>query len=163
MITNKKAQDWCTPALPFQTFHREYRFTCDGAASLLNHKLPYYWTEAHDALSRSWAGHRVFWNPPFSDVGAWLAHAIEQRDRYGVFSVGLALCSLETDWYLDLASKVEKHTFRRRVAYEPPRGVEKSSPSFPSVLLICNPDRPTYGNGDLFTRRRSAVTGEYVD
>lgn len=161
MITNKKAQDWGTPVPLFCGLHAEYRFTVDAAASIANHKLPRYWTEAHDGLARSWRGERVFYNPPFGDVRSWLEKALYERDHNGVFSVGLALCSLETDWYLDLASKVEKHTFRRRVAYSPPRGVDASSPSFPSVLLICNPEDPTRGNGDVFTRRRHAVTGEY--
>jgi phage N-6-adenine-methyltransferase len=163
MITNKRAQSWRTPSVPFACLMREYKFTIDLAASLSNHLLPRYYTAAHDSLSRSWRGERGYWNPPFSSVAQWLAYAIKQRDENGVFSVGLVLGSIETAWFHDLAVNVEKHIFRRRVAYEPPRGVVKSTPSFPSILLIMNPDRPTYGNGLRFTRVRDGVSGEYID
>lgn len=45
-------------------------FTIDAAASAENTKLPRYWTVSDNALDQSWAGERVFVNPPFTN-SAW--------------------------------------------------------------------------------------------
>ena len=55
-------------------------FTIDVAASARNAKCSRFFTRADDGLSRSWAGERVWCNPPYSSIGpwvekAWLEHA----------------------------------------------------------------------------------------
>lgn len=166
MITNTNNQSWQTPPEIFERLHAEYKFTVDGAASIRNHKLRKYWTKAHDALKRSWAGERVFYNPPFRLAGEFIRQAIHERDKHGVFSVGLVLGSIETSWFHDDAARAEKHLFRRRVCYVAPPGVESSQPSFGSFLVICDPEHPGRGigrNGEIiFTKVRDGVTGEYV-
>lgn len=163
MITNKKAQNWKTPRPLFNRLHAEYAFTVDAAASISNHLLPRYWTQAHDAFKQDWLCERSFWNPPFSSVARWLTHAIEQRDR-GAFSVGLVMGSIETAWFHDLATRCDKHLFRRRVAYEAPPGIDKSTPSFPSILLVLDPEKAWIEtiDGVRFSAVRDGVTGEYV-
>ena len=161
MITTTNAQNWKTPQQVFDALHREYAFTIDGAASIRNHKLPRYWTKAHNALRLPWSGERVFYNPPFRMAGEFIAKAIEERDRNGVFSVGLMLCSVETAWFHEIAINAEKHLFRRRVCYEPPPGVDASQPSFGSMLVICDPNGGSYPTGLYFSRVRDGATGEY--
>jgi phage N-6-adenine-methyltransferase len=58
--------DWAISAEDFDPLQRRYRFTVDAAASAHNARLPNYWTAADDALSMSWAGERVWCNPPYS-------------------------------------------------------------------------------------------------
>lgn len=63
-----------TPA-DFAPLNDRFGFTIDVAASDTNALLPRYWTVAHDALSMSWAGERVWCNPPYSNIEPWLEKA----------------------------------------------------------------------------------------
>jgi len=59
----------------FAPLHERFKFTIDAAATRANARLERYWTPGDDALSRSWAGERVWCNPPHSNVAAWVAKA----------------------------------------------------------------------------------------
>ena len=50
-------------------------FTVDVAAAAHNAKCERYYTIDDDGLSKSWAGERVWCNPPYSDIGAWVRKA----------------------------------------------------------------------------------------
>jgi phage N-6-adenine-methyltransferase len=64
-----------TPSDLWARLHREYRFTIDVAASADNALLPRFYTSDDDGLLRSWAGERVWCNPPFSRLEPWVAKA----------------------------------------------------------------------------------------
>lgn len=57
----------------FAPLHERFRFTIDAAASATNARLERYWTIEDNALEQSWAGERVWCNPPYSDVRAWVS------------------------------------------------------------------------------------------
>lgn len=59
----------------FALLHERFRFTIDAAASATNAKLERFWTVEDDALAQSWAGERVWCNPPYSDLESWTAKA----------------------------------------------------------------------------------------
>lgn len=59
----ERLQTYETPQPWFDKLHAKYAFTVDGAASEGNAKLPRYFTEVC-----SWAGERVFCNPPWSNI-----------------------------------------------------------------------------------------------
>jgi len=63
----------------FAPLHARFRFTIDAAASAENARLPRFWTEQDDALSRSWAGERVWCNPPYSDIRPWVLKAHDEQ------------------------------------------------------------------------------------
>lgn len=64
-----------TPPEWFAEMHQRFAFTKDAAASVENHKLPRYWSIADDGLVQSWACERIWCNPPFSNLGAWVRKA----------------------------------------------------------------------------------------
>ncbi len=50
-------------------------FTLDVAASDRNAKCSRYFTFTQDGLRQSWAGERVWCNPPYSRIGPWIDKA----------------------------------------------------------------------------------------
>lgn len=67
--------DRATPAEWFAEIHARFAFTLDVAASMENAKLPRYLSIDDNGLERSWAGERVWCNPPFSNLSAWAQKA----------------------------------------------------------------------------------------
>jgi phage N-6-adenine-methyltransferase len=61
-----------TPWAVFNPLHERFRFTLDACATTENAKLPRYFTKEQDGLAQSWAGERVWCNPPYSALAAWL-------------------------------------------------------------------------------------------
>lgn len=77
-----------TPPWLYNQQNARFRFTLDACATHANAKCARYFTEsgrfvggqwqsAEHGLSGSWAGERVWCNPPFSDIGAWVLKAWE--------------------------------------------------------------------------------------
>lgn len=70
-----KLDDRGTDQTLFNTLSERFGgFTLDVAASPENAKCPNYWTAEDDALVQSWHG-KVWCNPPYSDLRAWVAKA----------------------------------------------------------------------------------------
>lgn len=65
-------QNWRTPALIFDGLHAEFGFTLDGASEAGNGLLDIASTA--DA-PLSWSGHRVFCNPPWSNIRPFIEQA----------------------------------------------------------------------------------------
>jgi phage N-6-adenine-methyltransferase len=66
-----------TPEM-FAALHERFRFTVDVAALPHNAKLPRYFTPDEDGLAQSWAGKRVWCNPPYSNIEPWVGKANEE-------------------------------------------------------------------------------------
>ena len=69
----------------FAPLNARFRFTVDAAATAANARLERFWTAEDDALSRSWAGERVWCNPPYShpNLERWVLKAWAEH-RQGV-------------------------------------------------------------------------------
>lgn len=74
---NDTRQEAGTPKAVFATLHAEYEFKVDVCASDLNYKLPDYLTKEGDALVCTWAGERVWCNPPYMDIEPWLRKSFD--------------------------------------------------------------------------------------
>jgi phage N-6-adenine-methyltransferase len=55
-------------------------FTLDVCATHANTKCAKFYDEALNGLAQPWRGERCFCNPPFSDIGAWVAKAWQASD-----------------------------------------------------------------------------------
>lgn len=72
---NPDVDDRATTPEMFAELHAKYRFTIDVCALPHNAKLPRYFTPSQNGLAQSWAGERVWCNPPYSSIEPWLYKA----------------------------------------------------------------------------------------
>ncbi len=94
-------QNYRTPPELFRALDREFEFTVDVAADDENHLCADYFTKERSGLENAWNGHPgdgcrywAFVQPPYNNVKAWLAKAVEQLDL-GVGSTCLIPAGVE--------------------------------------------------------------------
>lgn len=132
---SSKSDEWATPPELFARWNLAFNFTVDVAATPETTKVPEcYFTEETDGLAQSWAGHRVFCNPPYSNISEWVDKAIEETAR-GCHLVFL-LVPARTDqaWFRKLMEldRCDLWFFRGRIKF----GTGKAGAPFPSVAAI---------------------------
>jgi phage N-6-adenine-methyltransferase len=59
----------------FAPLHERFRFSIDVAALPHNAKCERFYTPDDDGLAQSWAGERVWCNPPYSSIEPWVCKA----------------------------------------------------------------------------------------
>lgn len=64
-----------TPWPFFQLLDGDYDFTLDVCATAESAKCEKFFTKEQDGLKQSWAGERVWCNPPFDDIEPWVEKA----------------------------------------------------------------------------------------
>lgn len=101
MLPVKETDYWETPDKEFRIFNNIFGFTLDAAATPKNAKCPTFFTEADDGLSQSWAGHRVWCNPPYSrgHLPAWTAKALEEARLHRVLACLFIPHETSTRWW----------------------------------------------------------------
>jgi phage N-6-adenine-methyltransferase len=136
-----------TPPRMWQQLHFEFAFTLDAAANSSNAKLPTFFDLRSDGLVQPWAHHRVWCNPPYSDLAAWVRKAaIEHRDGCPLIVMLLPANRTEQPWWHDYVEPhrdgrgpIETRFIRGRFNFGIPGnedGKFKTSAPFGCVLLI---------------------------
>lgn len=137
--------DWETPADLFAELHKEFNFTIDAAASDSNHKLPRYYTQETDGLAQSWAGERVFCNPPYSrktktnpGQEAWIEKAHNEAQK-GALVVMLIPARTDTKaFHRYILPHAEIRFLEGRLHFEVD-GQPRDAAPFPSMVCIFKP------------------------
>lgn len=70
-----------TPDWLFRDYHARFNFTIDVAANAANRKLDRHYDLAANGLRQPWAPERVWCNPPYSNVPAWIFKAHQEFER----------------------------------------------------------------------------------
>ncbi len=73
--------DRATPLDVFGPFHERFGFTVDVAAAGHNTKLERFYDLETSGLAQSWAGERVWCNPPYSNIRPWVEKAWQEWDQ----------------------------------------------------------------------------------
>lgn len=76
----EEVDDRALPGDAFAALQARFRFTIDAAASMQNRKVERYFDRESCGLRSSWAGERVYCNPPWSFLRPWVEKAWEARD-----------------------------------------------------------------------------------
>ena len=80
-LFSNNSDEWSTPLDIFKELDDEFNFTLDPCATEQNHKCDLYFTAEKDGLSQDWEGHRVFCNPPYSNISAWVEKHFEKQEK----------------------------------------------------------------------------------
>jgi phage N-6-adenine-methyltransferase len=88
-----------TPWEFFAPLHERFGFTLDVAALPYNAKCERYFTPDDDGLVRSWAGERVWCNPPYSKIRPWVGKAWGEVDRAELIVMLLPANRTEQAWW----------------------------------------------------------------
>jgi phage N-6-adenine-methyltransferase len=133
--------EWATPPELFERLNREFSFGLDVCASAENAKLPWYFTEAEDALSRPWRcdSGAAFMNPPYGrGIEAWVRKAYAES-REGVTVVGLLPANTDTRWFHDYVMRASEIRFLRGRVKFLINGKPKGTPNFGSLVAVWRP------------------------
>jgi phage N-6-adenine-methyltransferase len=135
VLFSSRCQEWATPLDLFASLHEEFRFTIDVCALPENAKCARYYTPDDDGLVQDWSGERVWCNPPYNNLAAWLAkgHASARKGALVVF-----LIPSRTDtraWHDHAAHAHEIRFLKGRLKF----GNATNSAPFPSAIVIFRP------------------------
>ena len=93
-----------TPQDFFDKLNDVYRFTLDPCANEQNHKCETWFGPgspyALDGLAESWAGHKVFMNPPYGrEIVKWVRKAYQEHKQHGILIIGLLPSRTGPKWF----------------------------------------------------------------
>lgn len=142
---NREVDDRTTAPEIFEPLHERFGFTIDVAASEANARLPRFYTAEVDGLAQSWAGERVWCNPPYSDIRPWVEKAWAERAPLVVMI--LPANRTEQAWWQELVepyrdrpgSHLQTEFLRGRLRFIAAGAMEvgpNERPPFGCVLLI---------------------------
>jgi len=148
---------WFTPLELWREWDREFDFTLDPCAHLespVSQAIGNGFTIEDDGLGRCWEGHRVFVNPPYSDIAPWVVKA-EAEILSGCELVAMLVPANRTEqpwWakhvetYRDGRRSTKATGFTLETRFLPrrfrfgfpgdPSGKGGNSPTFGCVLLV---------------------------
>lgn len=101
---NRAVDDRATTAEVFDPLDDVYSFTVDVAADEHNTKCVRFFDRGTDGLAQSWAGERVWCNPPYSDIAPWVRKAWAETEADVVVML-LPANRTEQAWWQDLVEK----------------------------------------------------------
>lgn len=135
--TESSKDRWETPKYFFKLLDDIFHFTLDAAASDDNHLCPKYFTRKTDGLKQSWAGERVFVNPPFSQAPAWIEKAFKEGKKPETIVVLLTPSRTETKiWHRCVMKAREIWLCFKRVNFNIDGERGQSGATFPLAVII---------------------------
>lgn len=131
VLFSSNNDEWSTPQELFDELDREFHFTLDPCGTDENHKCSLYFSK--DGLSQNWGGHRVFCNPPYSQIGRWVEKAYRETRTDNTLVVLLIPSRTDTKYFHDyIYQRCEIRFIKGRLKFNK----SKDNAPFPSMLCI---------------------------
>ena len=152
VMFSSNSDDWFTPHDFYKKLHKEFNFTLDPCASHINHKCEAYFTEEDGGLRKSWEGHTVFVNPPYSDIKNWVRKCYEESLKPNTIVVLLIPSRTDCRYFHDyIFGKAYNIRFvKGRLKF----GGAKNGAPFPSAVVVFR-GHPGYDGTYLSTIERT--------
>lgn len=113
-LFSSASAEWATPQWLFDALNARFLFTLDPCCTASTAKCPKFYTRTDDGLAHSWAGERVFMNPPYgrgdNGIEPWVRKARGEAVG-GALVVGLLPARVDTEWWQE---NVQGHALDRR-------------------------------------------------
>jgi phage N-6-adenine-methyltransferase len=138
--TNGKAVAWQTPPALYLPLEKEFDFTIDVAADDGNAKCDRHFDREIDALAQSWAGERVFCNPPYGrELERWVKKAYEAAADDAALVVMVLPARTGNAWFHRyVLNHAEVRFIRGRLGFTL-GGARKKDAPFDSMVVIFRP------------------------
>ena len=123
--------EWETPEDFFEELDREFHFDLDPCASEENHKCENYLT--YNGLQEDWGGHRVYCNPPYSEIAKWVEKGFRESRKDHTLVVMLIPSRTDTRWFHNfIYGRSEVRFVKGRLRF----GGSKMNAPFPNMVVI---------------------------
>ena len=133
LFFSSKSDEWATPQEIYNVLNEEFDFNLDPCATAENAKCPIFYTKEDNGIVKNWGGCRVFCNPPYSEIGAWVEKAYREGTKDGTLVVLLIPARTDTRYFHDfILHRSEIRFIRGRLKF----GNQKNSAPFPSMIVI---------------------------
>lgn len=133
-LFTSNSDEWYTPLALFTPLNQEYNFTLDPCCTPETSKAPHYYTINDDGLTKSWNGHTVFCNPPYSNIKAWVKKCHDEWNKNTTI-VLLIPARTDTSYFHDyIYHQADLIFIRGRLHFND----SKNAAPFPSMLCIFN-------------------------
>src|SRR5262245_10436089 len=146
-IDSERRQNWATAAPLFREIERRFSgggFTLDPCAESWSAKCARFYTERDNGLVRAWCGEngepaRVFCNPPYDNIAAWVERSLGQV-RCGNSERVVLRSANRSDqrWFHDFVKpRGRVHHIVGRVNFCPPPGLSiKGDGAFEASIVV---------------------------
>lgn len=133
--------EWGTPLDKFREWDFRFHFTLDpcGTKQRILKEDMITWTKQDNGLPRSWAGHRVFVNPPFSEITTWAQKCYAESGRALLIALLIPVRTDTKYFHEFIYHHADLEFLKGRLQYYPiglPKGFKEQHPSFASMLCI---------------------------
>ena len=132
--------EWGTPQDFYDRLNNIFQFNLDPCSTESNSKCEESFSKEEDGLSQSWAGHRVFMNPPYGrEIKNWIKKAYEEGQKPNTQVVCLIPARTDTKYWHSYCMKASEIYFvKGRLKFE--NTAEPDAPAtpapFPSAVVV---------------------------
>lgn len=142
---------WRTPDALYRALDQEFAFTVDAAADDGNCQCDRYFDKDTDALAQSWAGERVFCNPPYGrELATWVEKGMLEAQEQGATVVMVLPARTGNIWFHRYCLPHAEIRFIRGRLNFSLTGAGRSRAPFDSMVVVFRPYR--IGEGHIRTQ-----------